>query len=114
MPHSHPRARPPKVETLPTVTLEHARTGQPLVVDLRDYLAGSGGRFADWRLQGTAGFAAPPPLKSDGGPADPEPVEPELVEPDLVGPDLVGPDLVGPELVEPSPARRRRHRRRGR
>lgn len=87
------------VEQLPTVVLEHARTGQPIVVDLRDYLAGRDGRYADWRLLGQGGFIDPPKLKSEGGPPDPAAGEPEA-EPD-------------PPVAAPSPTRRhrRKHRR---
>jgi|GEM_PF-720164 len=63
------------VEPLPTVVLEHARTGQPIVVDLRDYLAGRDGRYADWRLLGQGGFIDPPKFRSEGGAPDPEPLE---------------------------------------
>lgn len=50
---------------LETVTLEHARTGQPIVVDQRDYLARRNGRYANWRLLGRGDFIAPPPLPSE-------------------------------------------------
>lgn len=53
------------VEILPTVVLEHARTGQPIVVDHRDYMARKDGRYADWRLLGQGDFIAPPPLPSE-------------------------------------------------
>ena len=53
------------VEILPTVVLEHARTGQPIVVDQRDYMARKDGRYADWRLLGQGDFIAPPPLQSE-------------------------------------------------
>lgn len=91
-------SRPPAVETLPTVTLEHARTGQPIVVDLRDYLAGKDGRYADWRLFGQGRFIDPPGLKSEGGPPDPEPTEPEAAA-----------DVRAAQA--PARRRRRKHRR---
>ncbi|MDF1791448.1 MAG: hypothetical protein P1U88_06025 [Thalassobaculaceae bacterium] len=53
------------VEILPTVVLEHARTGQPIVVDQRDYMARKDGRYANWRLLGHGDFIAPPPLPSE-------------------------------------------------
>lgn len=53
------------VEILPTVVLEHARTGQPIVVDERDYLARKDDRYANWRLLGQGGFVSPPPLPSE-------------------------------------------------
>ncbi|WPZ36259.1 hypothetical protein T8K17_08925 [Thalassobaculum sp. OXR-137] len=53
------------VEILPTVVLEHARTGQPIVVDQRDYMARKDSRYADWRLMGQGDFIAPPPLPSE-------------------------------------------------
>lgn len=53
------------VEILATVVLEHARTGQPIVVDQRDYMARKDGRYADWRLLGQGDFIAPPPLPSE-------------------------------------------------
>ena len=53
------------VEILPTVVLEHARTGQPIVVDQRDYMARKDSRYADWRLLGQGDFIAPPPLPSE-------------------------------------------------
>lgn len=53
------------VELLPTVVLEHARTGQPIVVDKRDYLARKDGRYANWRLLGHGDFISPPPLPSE-------------------------------------------------
>lgn len=53
------------VEILPTVVLEHARTGQPIVVDQRDYMARKDGRYADWRLLGQGDFIAPPPMPSE-------------------------------------------------
>ena len=91
-------------DTLPTVVLEHARTGQPVVVDLRDYLAGRDGRYADWRLLGQGDFIDPPKLKSEGGPPDPEPADPEP-------PD----DEPDPATAAAAPAssrrRRRKHRR---
>ncbi len=61
------------VEILPTVVLEHARTGQPIVVDQRDYMARKDGRYADWRLLGQGDFIAPPPLPSEEGPPAPMP-----------------------------------------
>lgn len=94
-----PRHAP--VEQLPTVVLEHARTGQPIVVDLRDYLAGQDGRYADWRLLGQGGFIDPPRLKSEGGPPDPDPPET----------DPADPGLPGPEPSAPPRRRRRKHRR---
>lgn len=93
------------VEELPTVVLEHARTGQPVVVDLRDYLAGRNGRFADWRLLGQGGFIDPPRLQSDGGPSDPEPPEPESADPEPSDAEPARP---------PSPEVARRRRRKSR
>ena len=58
------------VEILPTVVLEHARTGQPIVVDQRDYMARKDGRYADWRLLGQGDFIAPPPVRSEEGPSE--------------------------------------------
>src|SRR5690606_518413 len=89
------------VEELPTVTLEHARTGQPMVVDLRDYLAGRDGRFADWRLLGRGGFIDPPALPSEGGPPHPEDPAPEAP------PEAPAHDAP----VSPPPATRRRRRK---
>lgn len=68
------------IELLPTVVLEHARTGQPIVVDLRDYLAGKDGQYADWRMLAHGAAIPPPPLPSEGGPdfAAPEPTAPDL------------------------------------
>ena len=91
--------RRPPVEALATVTLEHARTGQPIVVDLRDYLAGRHGRYAQWRLLGHGAFIAPPPTLSEGGPPDPEP-----------GPDPE-PDPDPDPNPTPTRRRRRKHRR---
>ncbi|NQW12228.1 MAG: hypothetical protein HQ481_20370 [Alphaproteobacteria bacterium] len=59
---------PPSVDLLPTVVLEHARTGQPIVVDLRDYLAGKDSRYANWRMLAHGAAMPPPPLPSEGGP----------------------------------------------
>ena len=98
--HAPVRAR--RVETLPTVVLEHARTGQPIVVELRDYLAGKDGRYADWRLFGQGRFIDPPPLKSEGGPPDPEPSGNDNIEPTT--------DVLDAEL--PATRRRRRRKRR--
>lgn len=53
------------VETLPTVVLENARTGQPIVVDQRDYLARRHNRYANWRMLDDGGLIAPPPLPSE-------------------------------------------------
>ncbi|MEQ8816557.1 MAG: hypothetical protein RLO51_26210 [Thalassobaculum sp.] len=92
--------RRPAADTLPTVVLEHARTGQPVVVDLRDYLAGRDGRYADWRLLGQGGFIDPPKLRSEGGPPDPEPAGSE--EPEPPAPDAA---------ATPPRRRRRKHRR---
>lgn len=64
------------VEILPTVVLEHARTGQPIVVDQRDYMARKDGRYADWRLLGQGDFIAPPPLPSAAVRAAAPPVQP--------------------------------------
>lgn len=89
--------RPTPVEALPTVVLEHARTGQPIVVDLRDYLAERDRRYADWRLLGQGGFIDPPALASEGGPPDPEPADPEP-----------------PDIGAADPAASRRRRRRNR
>lgn len=96
--------RRPPADTLPTVVLEHARTGQPIVVDLRDYLAGRDGRYADWRLLGQGGFIDPPRLRSEGGPPDPEPADPD--------PD--DSELPAPEAAAVAPRRRRRKHRRSR
>lgn len=90
------------VEELPTVVLEHARTGQPMVVDLRDYLAGRDGRYADWRLLGQGGFIDPPRLRSEGGPPDPEAPDPDPAEPSPPTP---------PPPEAPSAAARRRRRK---
>ncbi|MEQ8396506.1 hypothetical protein [Thalassobaculum sp.] len=104
------RAR--RVETLPTVVLEHARTGQPIVVDLRDYLAGKDGRYADWRLFGQGRFIDPPPLKSEGGPPDPERPDPESPEPDDIEPEDLKPSTGVPGTGPPAPRRRRRRKHR--
>ncbi len=100
-------------DTLPTVVLEHARTGQPIVVDLRDHLAGRDGRYADWRLLGQGGFIDPPRLKSEGGPSDPEPSDPEQSDQGPSGPEPPeqgSPERASPEAVPPR-RRRRKHRR---
>ncbi|GHD42252.1 hypothetical protein GCM10017083_07050 [Thalassobaculum fulvum] len=89
-------------DTLPTVVLEHARTGQPVVVDLRDYLAGRDGRYADWRLLGQGGFIDPPGLKSEGGPPDPAGPEP---------PDEEAAPAPPPSTPSSPRRRRRKHRR---
>jgi len=71
---------PESDDLLPTVVLEHARTGQPLVVNLDDYLAEKDGRFANWRLLGHGDFIAPPPLPSERSAeqqAPPPPPRPE-------------------------------------
>lgn len=94
--------RPAPVEALPTVVLEHARTGQPIVVDLRDYLAERDRRYANWRLLGQGSFIDPPDLKSAGGPPDPELPDPGAPDPEPAGAD---PDAV------PARRRRRKHRR---
>src|SRR3546814_851958 len=67
--------RPVPVVTLPTVVLEHARTGQPIVVDLRDYLAARDARYADWRLLGPGGMGGVCRRGAAGGrpPSEPGP-----------------------------------------
>lgn len=102
-------------ELLPTVVLEHARTGQPIVVDKDDYLARKDTRYANWRLLGHGDFIAPPPLPS------------QSPDPDLSAGDAPLPKSAGPEpacskqanakpacskLANSRPARSKRGRRR--
>jgi hypothetical protein len=55
----------PDTEDPGTVVLEHARTGQPLMVCRTDYLAAKDGRYANWRLLCDDASFAPPPLPSE-------------------------------------------------
>jgi hypothetical protein len=55
-------------DLLPTVVLENARTGQPQVVNLADYMAQKDTRYANWRLLAHGDFIAPPPLAIDALP----------------------------------------------
>src|SRR3546814_17045426 len=95
--------RPVPVVTLPTVVLEHARTGQPIVVDLRDYLAARDDRYADWRLLGQGGFVDPPRLPSEGGPPNPEPSDPEPPDPETPEPEPPAPAPHPPPPHPPPP-----------
>lgn len=65
----------PAPDLLPTVVLEHARTGQPIIVDLKDYLAGRDERFANWRLLAHGDVIPPPPLRIDAYPELGSPVQ---------------------------------------
>ena len=83
---------PVSPELLPTVVLENARTGQPQVVNLADYLAQKSTRYANWRLLAHGDFIAPPPLAIDS--------IPELQDPDRPVTDQ-GQDGVDRTLARP-------------
>lgn len=73
-------APPVSPELLPTVVLENARTGQPQVVNLADYLAHKDTRYANWRLLAHGDFIAPPPLAIDSIPELQDPDRPTIPE----------------------------------
>ncbi len=92
-------------ELLPTVVLEHARTGQPIVVDKDDYLARKETRYANWRLLGHGDFIAPPPLPSQSP-------DPDLSAGDAPPPKSAGPEPACWKPASSRPARSKRGRRR--
>lgn len=102
-------APPVSPELLPTVVLENARTGQPQVVNLADYLAQKDTRYANWRLLAHGDFIAPPPLAIDS--------VPELRDPDpparSQGPARIDRTLARPDR-SPLDANRRNRRRKSR